>query len=376
MTPKVLIVDDDKNLLDTMRRGLCRRYELVTAAGPEEGFQALKDQGPFAVVLSDLRMPGIDGVRFLEKVKELYPATVRMMFTGHGDLEAAMAAVNEGSVFRFMTKPCPVEIIIRSLDAGIEQNKLVLAEKELLRGTLRGCVKVLVDVLNLVNPEAFSRGERVKRMMLAVAKRMGIANTLKLELAGMLSQIGMVAVPQEIVFKRFRGAKLSPEEDQIYRFHASVAATLLSQIPRMKDVVDLIGCQKDCVDQDSPLSTDAVILNLSLDYDDLEQIDIATDTAIEDLRRKWESKDPRVFKAFLEVIFSESGYIPGLVKLKDLHPGMILKQDIFDEGKMLIMAKGQEVSDVACIRLMRMQESFKLPVMISVLIPLADKETA
>ena len=310
----------------------------------------------------------------LEKVKELQPLSVRMMLTGHGDMDAAMSAVNEGSVFRFMTKPCPVENLIRALDAGIDQYKLVMAEKELLRGTLRGCVKVLVDVLNLVSPEAFSRGERVKRLLMAVAKRLGHTNTLKLELAGMLSQIGMVAVPQDIIFKRFRGEQLSPEEEQIYRMHASVAASLLSQIPRMNEVVELIGCQKDCFVEESTMSMDAVLLNMCLEYDDLEQLHGDKDAVIEELRGNWEGKAPFVFRALMETVFKDSGYVPGKVAIKDLQPGMVLKQDIVDGSGTLIMAKGQEISEIACVRLSRIRESFKLPPKVNVLIPLENAE--
>jgi CheY-like chemotaxis protein len=374
MSSKILIVDDDKNLLEAMRRGLTRRYDLTVAAGPEEGLKIIQEQGPYAVVLSDLRMPGMDGVRFLEKVKELHPPSVRVMLTGHGDLDAAMAAVNEGSVFRFMTKPCPVENLIRALDAGIEQYKLVMAEKELLRGTLRGCVKVLVDVLNLVSPEAFSRGERVKRLLMALAKKLGITNTLKLELAGMLSQIGMVAVPQDIIFKRFRGERLLPEEEQIYRMHASVAASLLSQIPRMNEVVELIGCQKDCFVEESAMPLDAVLLNMCLEYDDLEQLNVDKDLIVEELRLHWEGKAPFAFRALMEIVFKDTGYIPGKVALNNLLPGMILKQDIIDGSGLLIMAKGQEISELACVRLLRIRESFKLPAKVNVLIPLDSVE--
>lgn len=372
MNMKILIVDDDTNLLDSMRRGLCRRYNLVVARGPDEGLRAVKEEGPFSVVISDLRMPGMDGVRFLERVRELEPTTVRMMLTGHGDLDAAMAAVNEGSVFRFMTKPCSAETLIRALDAGIAQHKLVIAEKELLRGTLRGCIKVLVDILNLVSPEAFSRGERVKRLLMAFAKRLGLTNTLKLELAGMLSQIGMVAVPQEIIFKRFRGELLTQEESQIYRMHATVATTLLSQIPRMNDVGEIIGNQLDCFTnlEIAKLPEGAVLLNLCLEYDDLDLLGMDKETAIESMRDKWAAKYPVAFKGFEETVFSDDGFIPRLLPFKEVHAGMILRQDIFDENNLLIMAKGQEITEIALLRISKMRESFKLPEKLNVLVPL------
>ncbi|EHJ48296.1 response regulator receiver sensor signal transduction histidine kinase [Solidesulfovibrio carbinoliphilus subsp. oakridgensis] len=133
---KVLFVDDDQAVLDALRRGLCRCYDMATARGPLEGLRLLTETGPFAVVVSDLRMPGMDGVAFLQRAKELCPTAVTVMLTGHGDLTAAMAAVNEGHIFRFLTKPCPVPVLSRALDAALAQYRMAASEKELLRVTL------------------------------------------------------------------------------------------------------------------------------------------------------------------------------------------------------------------------------------------------
>jgi len=133
---KVLFVDDEQAVLDSLRRGLCRTYDMTTARGPEMGLETVRKAGPFAVVVSDLRMPGMDGVQFLKKVHEISPLTVGIMLTGYGDLTAAMDAVNEGHIFRFLTKPCPIPCLSQALDAGLDQYRLVAAEKELLRVTL------------------------------------------------------------------------------------------------------------------------------------------------------------------------------------------------------------------------------------------------
>ncbi|MYL84746.1 response regulator [Desulfovibrio aerotolerans] len=370
MSKKILIVDDEKNLLDSLRRSLSRRYDVVMAQGPEAGLAALQSKDSFAVVVSDLAMPGMDGVKFLAKTRDISPLSIRMMLTGHGDLDAAIAAVNEGNIFRFLTKPCPIESLVRALDAGLEQYRLVTAEKELLRGTLRGCIKVLTDILNLVNPEAFSRGERVKRLMMAVVRTAALANPLKFELAGMLSQIGMVAIPQDIVFKRFRGEQLSAEENQIYGMHAAIATSLLSQIPRLNDVVEIVSCQNECFSQGTVMSEGAVLINLCLEYDDLEQLGVPKDQAIASLRPRWEARAPAVFTAFEKVLFSDEGYVPKRVAFKTIQAGMIIQQDLFDAQGLLIMAKGQELSDIAILRLTKMSESFKLPKELDVLVPL------
>jgi len=133
---KILFVDDEGAVLDSLRRNLGRCYDLETAVGPEEGLRRLKTSGPFAVIVSDLRMPGMDGVAFLAKAREIDPDAVPVMLTGHGDLDAAMAAVNEGRIFRFLTKPCPPDVLARSLDAALAQYRLAAADRELLHVTL------------------------------------------------------------------------------------------------------------------------------------------------------------------------------------------------------------------------------------------------
>lgn len=133
---KILFVDDESAVLDSLRRNLGRCYDLETAVGPEAGLRRLETAGPFAVIVSDLRMPGMDGVAFLAKARDIAPEAVPLMLTGHGDLDAAMAAVNEGRIFRFLTKPCPPDILARSLDAALAQYRLAAADRELLRVTL------------------------------------------------------------------------------------------------------------------------------------------------------------------------------------------------------------------------------------------------
>ena len=138
MNHKVLIVDDEPAVLEGYKRLLRRDFDLETAEGGELGLRVIQEQGPFALVISDMRMPRMDGVQFLSRVKELSPETVRMVLTGHADMQAAIDAVNQGSVFRFLTKPCEKETLAKAITTGFVQYQLVIAEKVLLENTLIG----------------------------------------------------------------------------------------------------------------------------------------------------------------------------------------------------------------------------------------------
>jgi serine phosphatase RsbU (regulator of sigma subunit) len=130
LTDKILFVDDDANLLASFRRQLRKKYQIETALGGPEGLELVNQNGPYAVIVSDFRMPHMDGIEFLSRVREIAPDTVRIMLTGNADMQAAIQAVNEGNIFRFLTKPCAVDLLGESLNTGIDQYRRVRQERE------------------------------------------------------------------------------------------------------------------------------------------------------------------------------------------------------------------------------------------------------
>jgi serine phosphatase RsbU (regulator of sigma subunit) len=127
---KVLFVDDDANLLAAFQRQLRKQFQIETALGGQEGLELVKNHGPFSVIVSDFRMPNMDGIEFLSRVRAMAPESVRIMLTGNADLEAAIKAVNEGNIFRFLTKPCSANLLGESLITGIEHYQQVIQERE------------------------------------------------------------------------------------------------------------------------------------------------------------------------------------------------------------------------------------------------------
>ena len=132
MPEKILLVDDEPNVLRASERLLHNRFETDAAVGGIEALTAIRTKGPYAVVLSDMRMPQMDGLELLTRVKHLAPDTIRIMLTGYADVKTALTAVNEGNIFRFLTKPCDKQTLIAALTAGLTQYRLVTSEKDLL----------------------------------------------------------------------------------------------------------------------------------------------------------------------------------------------------------------------------------------------------
>ena len=132
MAEKILLVDDDSNVLDGYRRSLNKEFLMETAEGGTQALAMAAEKGPYAVVISDMRMPEMDGIQLLSRIKAIAPDTIRVMLTGNADMDTAINAINEGSIFRFLNKPCSREIMARTITAALVQYRLVTAEKQLL----------------------------------------------------------------------------------------------------------------------------------------------------------------------------------------------------------------------------------------------------
>lgn len=123
MTEKVLIVDDEEAVLEGLRAILKRGFSVITAHGPKAGLLALRAAGPFAVVVSDFKMPQMDGAEFLSRVREISPRTVRVVLSGYADFDAAVDAMNKGECYRFLTKPCDAEVLRKTLQECLEKHR-------------------------------------------------------------------------------------------------------------------------------------------------------------------------------------------------------------------------------------------------------------
>jgi response regulator RpfG family c-di-GMP phosphodiesterase len=342
-----LFVDDDPETLASYGRALRKKYDLDMALGPVRGLEAVAGGGPYAVVVSDLRMPGMDGVEFFSRLRKSCPDTVRIMLTGYADIRSAMDAVNTGHVFRFLAKPCAEEELDAALTAGIEQYGLVTAERTFLKGTLRGTIKVLTDLLALLNAKAHGRSTRVKRIVLDVAGYLGIPEPWRLELAVMLSQIGCAALPERMLADMLETGGLDARRQRLFDQHPRIAGDLLENIPRLSEVAGIIRNQEKRYDgsgpppggpsgQDIPLG--ARLLKVALDYDTLICSGRTKAQALAGMRERTGWYDPRIFEAFATLAQAREGFTQGEVPAGEVTPGMILAADLVLGGETVAMA--------------------------------------
>lgn len=352
---KVLCVDDEPQVIQGLSLHLHREYAITAAHSGAEGITALQEKGPFTVVLSDMQMPGMNGATFLGQVRELAPDTTRMLLTGHADLRSAIDAVNEGHIFRFLTKPCPPDQLRLAFKAATEQHRLITAERELLEHTLQGSIKALIDVLSLTNPILFGRAMRVKKHVSGLAEKLQLAQRWQVEVAAMLSQLGYITLPTETAEKLYFGQALTePEKEMVSRLPC-ITEQLLGNIPRLELVQAILVKtpkhfhQSDTVVADPEkhlVARGAHILKIALDFDALDVQGNDTEHAFDTMRTRLNFYNPEILETFAKIQCSNGIQKGGTreIPIAAIQEGMILAQDVRLANGTLLATRGYEVT--------------------------------
>jgi CheY-like chemotaxis protein len=352
---QVLCVDDEPNVLEGLSMHLQRNHEVFAATSGRAALELLRDKPTIAVVISDMRMPQMDGATFLAKVRQLAPHAVRILLTGQTEIESAMSAVNDGQVFRFLTKPCPPSSLLRAVDDALEQHRLVTAERVLLEQTVHGSIKTLTDVLALVDPISFGRANRIKRLVVELCSQLCVEERWHIEVAAMLSQLGHMTLPAETVQKLESGDALDAREQQMLARLPIVVEQLIGSIPRLEPVRELlIGVLRDPPARplassgasQQPKRQAASMLRIAIDYDMLEAKGMRAPALLVELRKRSDRYDAQVLEALAKLRDKPSAG-PALrwVTLSELRVGMIFAQDLRSKTGILLAARGFEVTE-------------------------------
>ncbi len=358
MTNRILLVDDEQRILDGLRRTLRGRFTVETAGSGQEGLEvlqgALTDQHKIAVVVSDMMMPGMNGAAFLARAREIAPDSVRMILSGQADLTSTIAAVNDADLFRFLTKPIEPDTLTAALTAALRQYELVIAERELLQRTLTGAVDVLTETLALASPLAYRRTARVRMLMTAVTASVGLLDDWRLHVAAMLSQVGCIAVPGPVLERIESGAVLTPEDEKMYHGHPQLAETMIAKIPRLEDVAHWIGDQVTDLtklttgsqEDLAPAAFHAVAAFLA-GYD----IGMAPREISKLLASSGRFPQP-VLDAVLNAaqVLTPKG-TPQEIRVSQIMPGMVLNEDVTTTTGLVLVRKGERVTEVLAARL-------------------------
>lgn len=363
MNQRVLLVDDEPNVLQGYGRHLRRTHEITVAVGPAEALRIMGEQPSFAVVVSDMQMPEMSGIELFAKVRQQDEHTVRVMLTGNGDQRTAVEAVNEGSIFRFLNKPCPAEKLAETLNQALEHHRLITAEAELLSKTLSGSVRMLTQVLSLAMPDAFGLTQEARMLVRRTLEHwqsesegdaesdQTIGPMWQIELAAMLMRLGFVSLPAELRARYLANETLTPKERSVIEESSQEGAELIAAIPRLQGVADLVRDQFA-----APGKTTSIVSNALRLVGDFQRIR-GTGSPLQAVR---ELENPNLYEpAIVSAISSvvRDLYQSQAVSVDQLAEGMLLDSDIVDSKGRMLVARGTEIHDSLIQRLMSVRRS-------------------
>ena len=226
----------------------------------------------------------MDGCELMRRVQLDYPDTTRMLMTAQSDLGGAISAINDGGVFRYLTKPVPTEDLRATVREAVALNDRTIARRELLDKTLKASIQALFDVLQLASPVAFARGARIRTLVAELGQQLQLQSHWEIEVAAMASQLGAVTVPPSVLQKLDKGLPCNEDEQVMVDAMPGVAVQLLRTIPMLGDVVEIVRALA-VANRDkkpaSPVVNEAVnVVRTAMDFDTLISRGLELENAI------------------------------------------------------------------------------------------------
>lgn len=238
---KILLVDDEEDNLSLLYRTLRQEFDIVKTTSPLEALEII-GHIPVNIIISDHKMPEMDGVEFLKRTHEINPDSIRLLVTAYSDSKILIDAINYGKIYRYIKKPWePTELImvvrtaIEYFQLKKENDKLINDLKELFSGT----INAIIEALDAKDSFTLGRSRRVTFFALKMIRYFNLPpeEMGKLELAGLLHDIGMIGIPEEILNKT---EKLTAEEFELIKRHVAHGVKILEDIKQLKEVVEII----------------------------------------------------------------------------------------------------------------------------------------
>jgi response regulator RpfG family c-di-GMP phosphodiesterase len=387
----VLCVDDEPGILSALRRALRGDgTRVLTSQGGPQALEVLERE-PVDIVISDMRMPGMDGAELLERVHQRWPATIRVLLTGYADTGAAVAAINRGRIFRYLTKPwddAELRSVVRQgldllhlererarleavtvrqnlqlrdandrLEQRVQQRTLELAHaNDSLKRSYLTTIKVFSGLIELRGGRLAGHGRRVAdgARKLAVAMGRSDEEVQQIFVAALLHDIGLIGVPDSILARPV--ARCAPDEAAQLQRHCEIGEQALMPLEEMQPVAALIRAHHERFDGEgfpdrragSEIPIGARILAVADAFDELQyghlvEASMSTQEACTMIRRgRGTQFDPEVVDVFLHITQPEGPRAAAEVRIVAglLEPGMVLARDLVSPAGALMLAAG------------------------------------
>jgi len=356
--PIVLLVDDEPDIFETMALQLGGDYLVRTAESGADALRVLAEAGPVAAVVSDQRMPGMDGVELLRRVQLEYPDTTRVLHTAQSDLDAAIAAINDGGVYRYLSKPVATDELRATVRDAVDFSVKATAERHLLDTTLKSSIQALFGCLELASPAAFARAGRIRALVAELCQQLQLQSLWEIEVAAMASQLGAVTIPPTVLQKLDKGMSFTEDEQLMVDAMPGVAVQLLHGIPMLGDVVEIVRGLGRAAPRaadgsgQNPVIREAVsVVRTAMDYETLESRGIEAESAITVLECR-EDSSLHVLAALRKIkgVVTVATEVRGL-RVEDLEVGMRVAEDIVATNGLVLIGRGMVVTRLLLDRL-------------------------
>ena len=394
--PRILCVDDEPNILSSLRRLFRGKgYEILVANSGQEGLTLLETE-PIDLIISDMRMPVMDGTAFLEKVRARWPDTLRLLLTGYADIQSTIDAINRGEIYRYITKPWDDHDIVlvvkqalerkeleqekkrleeltvqqndelKELNNSLEQ-KVLLRTKELknahdllfganekLRNSFITSIKVFSNVIEMRSGKLVGHSRQVADLARKIAQKLNLNSreTQDIFVAGLLADIGKIGFTDELINTPM--TQLTSEQLGVFHKHTLRAEQLLMPLDDLLVAAKIIRSRHERFDgrgfpeglQGDQIPLGARILAVASDFHQLQIGMLSPKRLFADeakaliLKGRGNRYDPMVIEAFNRVFdVNDVEHPMQFIEVKNITPGMVLAADLISkEGLMLLSA--------------------------------------
>lgn len=237
---KILIVDDDEVLLRSLKRILKGRYDVQCESNPYRALVALEDDGPFNAIVSDLTMPGVDGIEFLERARDEAPETPRILLTGNATLPASIDAVNRAQIDSLLTKPVSPDELLRWIDQAVVQHGALVDEFDVGAEILEGSAAALMETLAIANPTAYALTKRVTSLVDRYLEQYPRDDSWEISMAARMCYLGSAALGADLSSRVLHGEPVASSEDLLLGCVGGFTVDIVARLPRLREVEDIL----------------------------------------------------------------------------------------------------------------------------------------
>lgn len=314
----ILIVDDEEDNLQLLRRTLRREYSILTAPNGMDALEIVEKYGnTISMIISDQRMPTMTGTEFLEKTIDKYPNIIKMLLTGYADVDAMVDGVNKCQLSQYITKPFDPEELQMIVKNGINAYELTLSKESLLqdlRELFFTTIKSISSALDAKDTYTHGHSYRVTLYSLILCKELNLDDQFveEIETAGLLHDIGKIGVPESILCKP---GKLTDEEFDIIRDHPARGKKILNNIRKLSNTSNWVNSHHERWDgrgypqklKEKEIPLPARILAIADTYDAMTsnrsyRQGLPHEVAVEEIRKCAGGQfDPELAEIFLKI---------------------------------------------------------------------------